>query len=648
VRRRIIVPAAATLLLSLGLLAPPASAAIPVHCPGQNLQTKINSAAPGATISITGTCRGNFVLNKDVTLQGTPSATLDGDDTGSTMTITGAPTVHLVHLVVTGGRAAGGGGIDQAGGTLTLLHVTVQDNLAEGATATGGGISGAGVLKITQSSIAHNRAAASANGAPANGDGGGLISSGSVTISGSTISSNRATANATGNGASAFGGGIVVQGGGLTVTNTKFTGNHAEASANQGALLQAIGGAIADVGQSSTANVTGSTFSQNAAVSRGLGSASPQSLGGALALFVSVATVSTSTFTGSDATSSATNADASANGAAVFANVGSKAVFTSVRVLDSTATATGAGDARASGAGISLQGGTASIASSTIRGGLADAENGSGIVVAAGGGVFTESVSKLTVTKSTIEGNHLVARSPGSSPDSLGAGIASQGPTAISASTVSGNVAAAIAPNGNAAAVGGGVDLSQSGTSSITNSTVTGNTAKATGSSSGSAVAVGGGIESSTVTSGLTVTAGTVARNVIEGSAGTLSASGGGLRADSGTATLHGTILALNTAPTSADGPNCGGSVTIVSGGHNLLGKMAGCSFAHQPSDLINQTAPGLAALANNGGPTETIALTTASPARNAFAPPCPVKADQRGVHRPQGPRCDIGAFERA
>ena len=49
--------------------------------------------------------------------------------------------------------------------------------------------------------------------------------------------------------------------------------------------------------------------------------------------------------------------------------------------------------------------------------------------------------------------------------------------------------------------------------------------------------------------------------------------------------------------------------------------------------------------LADNGGLTQTIALVPGSPAIDAGAATC-VPTDQRGVTRPQGPACDIGAFE--
>jgi hypothetical protein len=58
------------------------------------------------------------------------------------------------------------------------------------------------------------------------------------------------------------------------------------------------------------------------------------------------------------------------------------------------------------------------------------------------------------------------------------------------------------------------------------------------------------------------------------------------------------------------------------------------------------------AGLQSNGGPTQTIALKKVSPAID-FIPKgtngcgASVKIDQPGVERPQGKRCDAGAFER-
>ncbi|MGB5413308.1 MAG: choice-of-anchor Q domain-containing protein, partial [Polyangiales bacterium] len=62
---------------------------------------------------------------------------------------------------------------------------------------------------------------------------------------------------------------------------------------------------------------------------------------------------------------------------------------------------------------------------------------------------------------------------------------------------------------------------------------------------------------------------------------------------------------------------------------------------------------PMLGPLADNGGPTETHALEEGSPAINQIpAADCvdeegePLTTDQRGLARPQGDSCDVGAFE--
>jgi hypothetical protein len=59
-------------------------------------------------------------------------------------------------------------------------------------------------------------------------------------------------------------------------------------------------------------------------------------------------------------------------------------------------------------------------------------------------------------------------------------------------------------------------------------------------------------------------------------------------------------------------------------------------------------TALGLGPLANYGGPTQTIPISSASPARNAGSNPAGLTTDQRGPGFPrvEGPAADIGAFE--
>ena len=90
--------------------------------------------------------------------------------------------------------------------------------------------------------------------------------------------------------------------------------------------------------------------------------------------------------------------------------------------------------------------------------------------------------------------------------------------------------------------------------------------------------------------------------------------------------------------------------VTPVSLGHNLTSDdTCGLTAA---TDQPN-TDPLLGPLEDNGGPTSTHALLPGSPALDAVSVAAcvnheghPLPADQRGVARPQGPNCDIGAFE--
>jgi hypothetical protein len=62
----------------------------------------------------------------------------------------------------------------------------------------------------------------------------------------------------------------------------------------------------------------------------------------------------------------------------------------------------------------------------------------------------------------------------------------------------------------------------------------------------------------------------------------------------------------------------------------------------------LKNTDPQLGSLASNGGPTQTIAIQSNSPALNRIPASLSPPTDQRGVSRPQGPASDVGAFELA
>jgi CSLREA domain-containing protein len=126
---------------------------------------------------------------------------------------------------------------------------------------------------------------------------------------------------------------------------------------------------------------------------------------------------------------------------------------------------------------------------------------------------------------------------------------------------------------------------------------------------------------------------------------------GGGLAAGQGYApldpsvalgemTLQDTIVAGNTSAAGESGCHVKDQV-IRSLGHNVASD--GSCFLTAVGDHPS-TNPRLGRLAANGGPTRTQALLPGSPAIDAGAG-CP-NHDQRGVARPRGKRCDIGAFE--
>jgi CSLREA domain-containing protein len=122
---------------------------------------------------------------------------------------------------------------------------------------------------------------------------------------------------------------------------------------------------------------------------------------------------------------------------------------------------------------------------------------------------------------------------------------------------------------------------------------------------------------------------------------------GGGIRNDRGKVALKNTIVANST-----NGKNCAKNKgEITDGGYNIEDGTS-CSF-RAANHSLRSTNPKLASsLANNGGPTKTIALLTGSPAINAIPQATngcgtQIRTDQRGVSRPQGNRCDIGAFEK-
>ncbi len=97
----------------------------------------------------------------------------------------------------------------------------------------------------------------------------------------------------------------------------------------------------------------------------------------------------------------------------------------------------------------------------------------------------------------------------------------------------------------------------------------------------------------------------------------------------------------LNTVSSSNTPGNCFGYITDA--GHNINSD-ATCAFTNVGS--LNTTDPLLGPLANNGGPTLTMALLPGSPAIDAGDNAALLFTDQRGFPRPAGSAADIGAYE--
>jgi len=249
--------------------------------------------------------------------------------------------------------------------------------------------------------------------------------------------------------------------------------------------------------------------------------------------------------------------------------------------------------------------GDLTVSGSTIQGNRAI---GRGMLPGDGGGLANEAGGVAVITDTFIKLNAAGGR---------GGGILNDGGLTVSTSAI--KVNAAVAPGGG---------IASSGMLGLVNTTV----------STNSTAAAGGGI----------ATSGTVSLNNVSVVFNTSAGEAGGITQEGGTVTLGNTILAGNTAATGAE---CTG--TLASAGYNLFGDLAGCTLGGDSTGNLVGQDPRLAPPAANGGPTPNHALLAGSPAINAGSPAPPGSADgacattdQRGVPRPQGGRCDIGAYE--
>jgi len=350
-----------------------------------------------------------------------------------------------------------------------------------------------------------------------------------------------------------------------------------------------------------------------------------------------------------------------------------------------------------SGGGIHNEGGTVNLTNSIFSGnngwapsrggavsnnsGTVNVTNGtfSGNFATLGGGISNIGSGTVKVANSTFSGNFGVRFTTGVPPSVNGAAIFNQGGTVeVANSTLSGNHAGG--------GSGGGIHNREGGTVKVTNSTLSGNTVGSffnEGWFGGGIYNDNGTVEVTNSTlsgneatnpggqgAGLYNKAGTVTltNSTISGNKANPNTANtfpgilpdpisSGAIWNGGTLNVKNTIIALNTAATN---PDVSGS--FVSGGYNLIGNGTGSTGFTTVGDRVGTAAapidPLLNPLADNGGPTQTVALQPGSPAINGGDPAFvltsgpfigPPFYDQRGIspfNRVSGGIIDIGAFE--
>lgn len=243
------------------------------------------------------------------------------------------------------------------------------------------------------------------------------------------------------------------------------------------------------------------------------------------------------------------------------------------------------------------------------------------------GGVFASS-GILNLTRASIVGNV-----------TTGGGLAAPG---ITVSNGAVNVVdSTVSGNRSMGGDGGGVGVT--GTTSVlvlTNTTISGN---GTNGDGGGLAAFDAAL--------VTLTNVTVADNTADADANGTGNGGGTFIDTSAPIRFRNTIVA-NNIDRGGQAPDCGtaGGGNLTRLGYVLLRNQSGCTLGGVGDDATGfQTGvdPLLGPLAANGGPTQTMALLAGSPAIDAIpVASCAVGTDQRGVSRPQGSSCDIGAFE--
>ena len=521
-------------------------------------------------------------------------------DSGATLT--------LKDSMVSGNEADNSGGGIGNDGTLTILSSTVENNTT-GNGGNGGGIINFLSLSVTNSTIMNNAAQA---------DGGGLYLVGSTTLTNDTIANNGANAGLAGGN----GGGIFVNGvptATFQLTNTLLAGNTRNGVAQDcsGGALTSLGGNLSDDG---SCGFSGAGDQQN--VSPNLAAIDSTAETDVLPLQDPSPAIDAGNAFGCPATDqryvARPQGAACDIGAVEFTNGPSDYFVSTADELDSALSSQAVFEVPAT---IHIAAGHYDIGVLTGHVNFGSAPLGEVTLAGAGaantifdgdhlssqvfsiGGLGTSTIKDVTIENGAGDGinengdvalDNSIVRNNGQ----FGIESTNQG-LELSGDTITGNASDGVFSEGNTVAA--------------LNTTIVGNS--------------GNGLTEDGNTGSLENV--TIAGNTGFGIAG---ASG---------VTLVNTISASNTAG-DCDGP-------VISNGHNL-DKDGSCLLNggnQNPSDFP-EVDPQLGPLQDNGGPTPTMALTPGNGNEaidHGNDSNCPA-TDQRGITRPQGPQCDIGAYE--
>lgn len=228
------------------------------------------------------------------------------------------------------------------------------------------------------------------------------------------------------------------------------------------------------------------------------------------------------------------------------------------------------------------------------------------VIDGSGGGLFNRATATARIAYSEFAGNVATGISGGGA-------IANVGAVTMTHSSIVSNTA-----------VDGGGGISNTGSLYVANSTLSAN------------VSTYGGAVRNSNSGRIQLYSVSVVSNA--------AAIGGGLTGV-GAITIAHTILAYNTGLQ----PDCTGGLASL--GYNLIGNSSGCvAFGITTGNQLD-VDPKLRPLARNGGPTLNHLPRSDSPVINAGQATCisglgALTTDQRGMPRPRGAACDIGAVE--